>query len=177
GEMWQSELHLRQAAPGDALPYAHRALALIKQVQQAERIYLQRVGTQLPPIDESRRPGGDRSGLRNRALPALATATGYVAGADAWQSLDGRRAGTLPATLDARGAWADANRERLQDPLAWIAAVDALRQDPDCETCRATLRGLLWSAMPRPAGGFAPRTDDAMSRRYLDALDASGDAP
>src|SRR5690606_29209044 len=46
GEMWQSELHLRQAAPGDALPYAHRALALIKQVQQAERIYLQRVGTQ-----------------------------------------------------------------------------------------------------------------------------------
>src|SRR5690606_19269372 len=64
GEMWQSELHLRQAAPGDALPDAHRALALIKQVQQAERIDLQRVGTQLPPIDESRRLGGDRSGLR-----------------------------------------------------------------------------------------------------------------
>src|SRR5690606_28257819 len=53
GEMWQSELHLRQAAPGEALPYAYRALELIKQVQQAERIYLQRVGTQLPPVDES----------------------------------------------------------------------------------------------------------------------------
>src|SRR5690606_33480196 len=67
-EMWQSELHLRQAAPRQALPYANRALELIKQVQQAERIYLQRVGTRLPPIDESRRLGGDRDGLRDRPL-------------------------------------------------------------------------------------------------------------
>src|SRR5690606_29144453 len=177
GEMWQSELHLRQAAPGAALPYAHRALELIKQVQQAERIYLQRVGTQLPPIDETRRLGGDRDGLRNRALPPLETAAGEAALASAWQSLDDARAHTLPATLDALEDWTEAGRERLEDPLAWIAAVDALRQDPDCDDCRDTLRGLLWSAMPRPAGGFAPRADDATSRRYLAAIDTRGDAP
>ncbi|MGY1519905.1 hypothetical protein [Luteimonas sp. A482] len=177
GEMWQSELHLRQAAPGEALPYAHRALELIKQVQQAERIYLQRVGTKLPPIDESRRLGGDRSGLRNRPLPALTAPAGEDALEAAWQSLEGAPADTLPATLDGLEAWADAGRDRLEDPLAWIAAIDALRQDPGCDSCRETLRGLLWSAMPRPAGGFAPRADDAMSRRYLDALHASEDTP
>lgn len=177
GEMWQSELHLRQAAPGQALPYAHRALELIKQVQQAERIYLQRVGTQLPPIDESRRLGGDREGLRNRPLPALTVPAGEAVLGAAWQSLDDTRAGTLAATLDALEAWADADRDRLEDPLAWIAAIDALRQDPGCASCRETLRGLLWSAMPRPAGAIAPRADDATSRRYLDALDAGEDAP
>src|SRR5690606_1921378 len=35
-EMWQSELNLRQAKPELALPHANRALAFIKQVQQAE---------------------------------------------------------------------------------------------------------------------------------------------
>ncbi|HLT44791.1 MAG TPA: hypothetical protein VK000_09040 [Luteimonas sp.] len=176
-EMWQSELHLRQAAPGEALPYAYRALELIKQVQQAERIYLPRVGTQLPPIDESRRLGGDREGLRNRPLPPLAAVAGEDALTAAWRSLQDARADTLPATLDALQAWADAHRDRLDDPLAWIAAIDALRQDPGCDECRASLRGLLWGAMPRPSGGFAPRVDDAAARRHLDALHDAEDAP
>ena len=63
-EMWQAELHLRQAEPAKALPFEYRALAFIKKVQQAERIYLARVGPELPPIDESRRLGGDRSGFK-----------------------------------------------------------------------------------------------------------------
>ncbi len=176
-EMWQSELHLRQARPHEALPYAYRALELIKQVQQAERIYLPRVGTRLPPIDQSRRLGGDREGLRNRPLPPLVAATGEDALTAAWRSLEDVRADTLPATLDALQAWAEANRDRLDDPLAWIAAIDALRQNPGCDECRASLRGLLWSAMPRPSGGFAPRVDDAAARRYLDALHDAEDAP
>jgi len=177
-EMWQSELHLRQAAPDQALPYAYRALKLIKQVQQAERIYLQRVGTQLPPIDESRRLGGDRAGLGNRPLPPLAAATGADAALpQAWRTLEDADAGTLPATLDALQAWAEAHRDRLEDPLAWIAAIDALRHDPACAACRARLRGLLWGAMPRPRGGFPARGDDDLARRYLDALQAGEQAP
>ncbi|WP_017166467.1 hypothetical protein, partial [Xanthomonas phaseoli] len=62
-QMWQSEGELRQGHPERALPYANKALGFIKQVQQAERIYLARVGTQLPPIDPSRRLSGDRAGL------------------------------------------------------------------------------------------------------------------
>ena len=67
--MWQSELQLRQGRPDLALPHAYKALGYIKQVQQAERIYLARVGPELPPIDESRRLGGERGDLATRALP------------------------------------------------------------------------------------------------------------
>jgi hypothetical protein len=41
-EMWQAELNLRQGKPDAALPFEHRALDLIKQVQQSTRIYLAR---------------------------------------------------------------------------------------------------------------------------------------
>lgn len=44
GEMWDAELRLRQGQPSEALPFENRALGYIKQVQQASRIYLARVG-------------------------------------------------------------------------------------------------------------------------------------
>ena len=69
-EMWQAELRLRQAQPDAALPFEYKALALIKQVQQAERIYRARTGLDLPPFDATRRLSGEREGLgdRSRAL-------------------------------------------------------------------------------------------------------------
>ena len=131
-EMWQSEAHLRQGHPELALPYAYRALGFIKQVQQASRIYLARVGLELPPIDESRRLGGDRAGLGDRADPLTdATAADPCrrrclararAGARRrrMRRARSRRARALVAAHDARGA----------DPLALAAAIDALRRDP-----------------------------------------------
>ncbi|MCD9032350.1 DUF4175 domain-containing protein [Luteimonas sp. Y-2-2-4F] len=169
-EMWQSELHLRQGDPAAALPYANRALGFIKQVQEADRIYLPRLGAQLPPIDESRRLSGDRDGLAPRGLPPLGAAAGDAAPQDAWTQLADVQADPANA-LAAVEAWAARERERLQDPLAVAAAIDAVRQDPACADCREALRGLLWQAMPRPAGGVAPRrpADDA-GARYLRAL-------
>ena len=166
-EMWQSELHLRQAEPSAALPYANRALELIKQVQEADRIYLARVGAQLPPIDESRRLGGDREGLASRALPALAGPADDARLHEAWWALADNAADPLPL-LDALQAWSGS--APLDDPLALVAAIDAVRNDPGCDDCRDTLRGLLWHAMRRPAAGIAPRAADDSGARYLRAL-------
>ncbi len=171
-EMWQSELHLRQAAPRDALPYAYRALEFIKQVQQADRIYLQRVGSQLPSIDESRRLGGKRDGIASRPLPVAPSHAGDPL-REAWHALDARQQ-DVSATLDALQAWADAHRARLADPLALIVAVDALRVDPACAACRDDLRAMLWSAMRRPSGGVLPRAaGDAAGQRYLERLEGT----
>ncbi|MDH5832562.1 hypothetical protein [Luteimonas kalidii] len=176
-EMWQSELHLRQAVPADALPYAYRALELIKQVQQADRIYLQRVGSQLPPIDPSRRLGGKREGIADRALPPLQAMDDDAPLAAVWQALDRADADAVNTSLDALQAWVDDHRDRLDDPLAWLARIEEARQDPGCDDCRAALRGLLWSGMPRPAGGIGRRAGDGtVERRYLDALEQE-DAP
>lgn len=48
--MWDAELHLRMGEPQKALPYEYQALKLIKEVQQASRVYVERVGFEPPEI-------------------------------------------------------------------------------------------------------------------------------
>ncbi len=168
-QMWQSELHLRQGTPQEALPYAYRALGFIKQVQQATRIYLARVGTELPPIDEARRMTGDRGAItRGDGLAAGAAPDPELAAL--WRALDdGPRASRVDFAALER--WLGDHPSQLRDPLAFVAAIEALRAQPQCDACRAQLRALLWPLLPRPAANVARRAgDDAASRAYLDAL-------
>lgn len=171
GEMWQSELQLRQYAPRAALPYANRALELIKQVQEADRIYLARVGSSLPPVDFGRRLGGEREGIAPRAAPAPDSGDADVP-VVAWNALAWNDA----ADLDALVAWAQDHPRQVDDPLALLAAVDALQRDPACGDCRQALRGQLWRVLQRPLAAPLRRLAvDAMGARYLDALQE--DAP
>lgn len=57
--MWDAELYLRTHRPETALAYEYRALELLKQVQQANRQYVRKVGYELSPIpiDETRLTG------------------------------------------------------------------------------------------------------------------------
>ncbi|KGQ19356.1 putative transmembrane protein [Lysobacter dokdonensis DS-58] len=171
-QMWQSELHLRQGQPQDALPYAYRALGFIKEVQQATRIYLARVGTELPPIDESRRMSGERGAITRGDALVAATAADPVL-SDLWRALDGTSAIDY-ASLE---RWLRDHQSQLRDPLAFVAAIEALRADPQCDRCRRDLRALLWPLLPRPPANAERRAgDDATSRAYLDAL-REGRAP
>ncbi|ATD68095.1 hypothetical protein CNR27_12175 [Luteimonas chenhongjianii] len=171
GEMWQSELQLRQYAPRAALPYANRALELIKQVQQADRIYLARVGATLPPVDLSRRLGGERDGITPRPVPAPATTDADVP-ALAWTAL----AWNGEADLAGLVAWTQAHPRQVDDPLALLATVDALQRDPACDDCRQALRAQLWRVLQRPLAAPVLRPAiDALGARYLDALQE--DAP
>lgn len=171
--MWQSELHLRQGDPKQALPHAYRALARIKEVQQASRIYLARVGPELPPIDEGRRMGGDRAGIGHRADVMVAATAPDPTLASLWRALDDSPSPTARAPVDfpALERWLRENESRIADPLSFIAAVEALRVDPQCARCREDLRAQLWPLLPRPATSVPRRDDgDASGRRYLDAL-------
>ncbi len=172
-QMWQSELHLRQGHPDQALPYAYKALEYIKQVQQATRIYLARVGPELPPIDETRRMGGDRKGIAARALGTLEGPPDEDAPAPmrVWRALANDGSPTGAADLDALQAWLRANETRIPDALDLFAAIDEVRGDPGCGPCRHRLRARLWSASAQPPAQVPRRnaTDEA-GRRYLDAL-------
>ena len=168
-QMWSSEGELRQGRPEQALPFAYKALAFIKQVQQAERIYLARVGPELPPIDEGRRLGGDRAGLASRELPLDARTPPDPAIVEAWQRL-GDGDGT--PDLDALATWQQRNAAFLPDALDLAAAIEQLRIEPDCSDCRQRLRAQLWRALQRPLPQVMRRTaTDAMGQRYLDALE------
>lgn len=177
-QMWQSELNLRQGHPETALPYAYKALEFIKRVQQASRIYLARVGPELPPIDESRRLSGDRAGLARRELSPAASTDPDKTPAEFWLVL-----AESPSTatdqrstdLDALERWLRQNETRVPDPLAFVAAIDAVRNDPQCDDCRRQLRALLWAALPRPPAQVPRRAEgDASGRRYLEALRREG---
>jgi hypothetical protein len=166
-EMWDAELHLRQGRPADALPFENKALAYIKQVQQSSRIYLARVGLELPAVDEGRRLSGDRKGLTDRESPLAPADDKDSAVVAAWQALDAHDA----LDLDALDRFVNAHAGEGDDSLALLAASDRVRRDPQCEECRHQLRSLLWPLLPRPATAVEARVaPDAAGRAYLDAL-------
>ncbi|KQN00753.1 hypothetical protein ASE85_08940 [Sphingobium sp. Leaf26] len=174
-EMWQSERELKTGHPDAALPYAYKALRFIKEVQQATRIFLSRVGPELPPIDASRRMTGKREGLGSRVLPVAPIEGDDGPAAAAWRALgDGPGAIRGPIALGALEGWTRANATRLPDALALNGAIDTVRSDPACLPCRAKLRALLWTAMERTARPARRRPADAAGARYLDAI---GGAP
>ncbi|MEA9554574.1 hypothetical protein VC273_01125 [Xanthomonas nasturtii] len=172
-QMWQSEGELRQGHPERALPFANKALGFIKQVQQAERIYLARVGTQLPPIDPSRRMSGKRDGLARGAAALDARTSPDPQPMALWQALGNAAPAQDAAALDAFARWLPAHETQLDAPLDLAAAAETLRATPDCASCRQRLRALLWPVLVRPPAAVQPRTaPDAGGQRYLDALHA-----
>lgn len=170
--MWASERELRQGRPEAALPHANAALELLKEAQQATRIFLGRVGSDLPPVDFSRRLTGEREGIVARDAEGPDRPAADAVAAEAWRALEERPGGgAAPLALGALDAWVRRNEGRIPDPLALRAAIDTVRNEPTCLDCRRRLRALLWTALQRPAP--APGRRDAPGRqgqRYLDAL-------
>jgi len=60
--MWDAEKALRAITPKVALPPEHKALEAIKELQQAERVYLHKTAFVPPPIKEEKRMSGDMIG-------------------------------------------------------------------------------------------------------------------
>ncbi len=170
-QMWQSERQLRQGAPRLALPHAYKALGYIKQVQQAERIFLARVGPELPPIDPSRRLGGKRDGLAPRPdTLQKAPPTGEAVSA-LWQALAAPEPVPLQQ-LEAMTNWLRAQPAETADALALQSALDAVRTRPACRPCHEELRSVLWPLLPTPPAAVSRRpANDEEALRYLDALD------
>ncbi len=175
-EMWQAELNLRQTKPKPALPYEYRALGFIKQVQQAERIYLARVGLELPPIDETRRLSGDRGSLKNPDDNLQAANVEDAALIKFWQSLNplesGSTAGNWAAPdFSALRNWIREHSSRSPDALGLLAAVDALEKQPTCHACLVEIKAQLWPLLPKPPAAPKQRiVQNSNGQKYLDAL-------
>ena len=172
-EMWDSEIQLRLGQPQKAMPFAYKALGLIKKVQQADRIYLPRLGSELPPIDFTRRMSGKRDDVATRSNAFAAMPDAAMPMDVLWRALGADRNGSeVPkAILDDASHWLQAHAGDEQDTLAGIAALDALRQQPDCDTCRDELRQRAWSLLAKPLAKPTLRTlATPVGNAYLDAL-------
>lgn len=58
-EMWNTELRLRTHKPREALPYAYKALRLLKDLQQKSRVYVGKSATKTTPLNPEKRLTGD----------------------------------------------------------------------------------------------------------------------
>ena len=165
--MWEAELQLRSGQPEAALPFENVALEYIKKVQQATRIYLPRVGAQQPPIDLARRLTGKRAGLVGAPAQLTPFVIDDAVPATAWRAL------AAPGAIDLAGLeqWVRANSLRLRDPLAVLAAIDALRARPEARGAREGLRAQLWTVLTRPPVSVRRRSDGgAIGQRYMQGL-------
>ena len=160
--MWQAEGELRLGNPKAALPHEYHALERIKQVQQASRIYLARVGVELPAIDPARRLTGDRGNAASTRDPLVASERDDDAVLrDAWNGGD----------ATALAAWIPTHQSSIPNALELQAALDGVQRKPDCEPCRAALRAQLWPLMRHAVPRTSARaTPDEAGRAYLDAL-------
>ena len=185
-EMWQAELELRTHDPEAALPHEYRALARLKEVQQASRVYVQRVGFESPPLEpDLNRLTGDRKGIGDRhaslrlrqedrdaplraVLPLLDELADSAAGARGTAMLEaaGRRLAEIA----------------LEQPGANLAAIRLLRRLIDsvdngatCSSCADSVTTAIWRVLPSPAptphnGGRGGAS--SLSRRYFDLLES-----
>lgn len=167
-EMWQAEGHLRIGEPDLALPYEYQALDYVKQVQQASRIYLARVGADLPEVDPARRLSGDRTGLTDRERRLAARQPDAAAVADAWRELDAPQ----PPDLTALRSWLQAHATQ-PEALTALQALDRVAREPACAGCRAELRSRLWPLLPAAAAAVRARAaPDAAAQRWLESVAA-----
>ncbi len=174
--MWESEKHLRLFGPAEALPYAYRALRLLKEVQQASRVYVRRVGFDPTPLDLERRLTGDDvgdvRGQRRRSEPVApeqqpqvrmalralsewdgSSATGRAPGASEVPVADVLDA-VLPVVLaratrtDAAAAMMDLGA--VEDLRALAVAVRSGKASALSDDRLVAVRAMLWNLLPTP---------------------------
>jgi hypothetical protein len=139
--MWDAEKALRAITPSTALPPEHKALDAIKELQQADRIYLHKTAFTPPAIKEEKRMTGDvvgaasykrEQGAAGEAVPGQVRELVHALAAD----------GPLPA-LWTRTAheWV---REHIGNDEQRLAAQRSIQDVADgCLPCRASLRAWL----------------------------------
>ena len=133
--MWEAERRLRTHRPRAALVHENEALQLLKEVQEAARVYVQRVGFEPPPLDpEGKRLTGELDKISSQRLrlagsgskepSEIEMALDLLAGLDL--GLDASQRQRLAALLD--NAAREVARRSLDDPLSEISALDDLRR-------------------------------------------------
>ncbi len=166
--MWDAEKALRAITPKPALAPEYKALAAIKELQQAERIYLARTAFVPPPLKEDKRLSGDVLGVRSSRRPQASAGEGAPAEMrELIAALAGN--GALPALWSAQAR--DWMRTRIGDPDQRLAAQRALQDVADgCVECRAPLRAWLRGALEAPPVILqaAPGVDSAFERAWRD---------
>ncbi|PUZ20713.1 hypothetical protein GA0116948_11333 [Chitinophaga costaii] len=181
-EMWNAELRLRTYKPAEALPYAYKALRMLKDLQQQSRAYVAKTGVKLTPLKPEKRLTGVLTGIadplterniRNIGSDTLLRLSLGIL--ELWQS------GTTPDIRQQQvlqRAGLQLATHAASDPATYLPPVAALRrmleQGPagsDFQTTERALQQLL----PPPAWQPYRREQEEdmhLSQHYFEQLQA-----
>jgi hypothetical protein len=132
-EMWKAELQLRTFQPQAALPYAYKALRLLKDLQQQSRSFVAKTGVRVTPLNPAKRLTGELNDIRSPVLKA-AVAGGVPETEMLRMSLallEARRAGRIEMSDADRALLQQASRrlgrEAAARPEEYLGAYQTLR--------------------------------------------------
>jgi hypothetical protein len=72
-EMWNAELHLRTFEPREALVYEYKALRMLKELQQKDRVYVAKTSIKTTPLNPGKRLSADISKVQEPRLQKTLT--------------------------------------------------------------------------------------------------------
>ncbi|MSU50407.1 MAG: hypothetical protein EXS37_15200 [Opitutus sp.] len=182
--MWDAEGFLRTGRPEDALPAENRALELLKALQQADRVYVKRVGYEAAPLKEAeRRLRGELDAIPKRTQSAVPMPA-LNPDSDALQAALADLGAFAGASLtDSGAAIVDTQLVTVAQgqPERFVAALELWRRRSAGLNAgeRETLLKAVWSLLS-PAQEMPQRPTEsapALARDYFEALRAVTEGP
>ncbi len=187
-EMWKAELQLRTNQPREALPYAYKALRLLKDLQQQSRAYVAKTGMRVTPLNLAKRLTGDLTAIQpplqlvasSGGLPeneVLRMVLGELEGWRVGQGLTGQASLALLQPAARR-----LGREAAARPGEYLAAYQDLRRmidgvgGTDIPGIERAIRKLLPAAEAVPAAG-SRAADAGLSQLYFHHLNEPAGRP
>ena len=171
-EMWKAELQLRTFQPQAALPFAYKALRLLKDLQQQSRSFVAKTGARTTPLNVAKRLTGDLAGIQTAVQKT--TVAGDLPETEVLRMvlalLEARRAGRVEMSDADRALLQQAlrrlGREAAAGPGEYLAAYQALRAGGDISVIERAIRQLLpvAEALPVADRGVA---DGGLSQLYF----------
>jgi hypothetical protein len=180
-EMWNAELRLRTYKPQEALPYAYKALRLLKDLQQQSRAYAAKTGVKVTPLNPAKRLTGELTAIR-APVQSAARETGLTEEEVLRIVLGVLEAGPRTAGQGSRVLLRQAEgrlgKEAAVRPGEFLAGYQAMRRVvageaggmADVLLAEQTIRKLLPAAQAVPAPAKAA-ADAGLSQIYFSHLD------
>ncbi|NLR62991.1 DUF4175 domain-containing protein [Chitinophaga varians] len=164
-EMWKSELQLRLYKPQEALPFAYKALRLLKDLQQQSRVYVAKTGVKTTPLKPEKRLTGEQDKIQPRQQKETVTYQDQLlAVRQALAVLDAMKPGDTSVNMavlrDAQQALAT---QAAATPAVYLSALEAMRRiqihkgtEKDIRTAQQGLQKILKAPPLQPAPASAP---------------------
>jgi hypothetical protein len=185
-EMWNAELRLRTFKPQEALVYEYKALRLLKELQQKDRVYVAKTTVKTPPLKPEKRLTGELDKIQQPSwqtaleLPmaeanAVKTTIGYL---ETLKATPQKRFNTEPAFTV---AYKQLSNAAAAAPSTYLSALESMRrimtalreqQDPAQKDLLQTQQALQQLVAPAQAKPYRSSTPiQQLGRSYFKQLE------